>query len=72
MMESEFIIMIDGQLQRFTDYADIPDRFDHVIKFAPWIAPGPHTHDEHDELALWNDRLQRLMEIERASSNQSR
>lgn len=71
-MKSEFVIMINGQLHSYDRYEDIPAEFDHVIKFLPAVPPGPHTHDEHDELALWNNRLQRLMEIERARSNQNR
>ena len=29
----------------------------------------PHTEEDHEEMALWNIRLQQLMEIERARSN---
>lgn len=62
--------MINGELKTFTNYNDIPDKFDHVIKFLPDPVPGPHTHEEHELLDNWNDKLQRLMEIERnASSN---
>ena len=55
----------------FDKYEDIPDEFEHVIKFLPDI-PEPvnddHTDEEHEELAKWNDRLQELMEKERARS----
>jgi len=69
-MKGEFIIMINGELITFTEYDDIPDQFEHVIKFTPTPIPGPHTHEEHEDLDSWNDKLQRLMEIERnASSN---
>ena len=61
-----------GKLQTYTNYEDIPLDFDHVIKFVPDIPEGPHTEDEHDLIDSWNDRLQRLMEIERARSRQSR
>ena len=30
---------------------------------------GGHTEEEHDELAKWDGRLQKLMEKERARSN---
>ena len=69
---AEFTIMRAGKLLTYTNYADIPTDFDHVIKFVPDIPAGPHTEDEHDQINAWNDRLQQLMEIERARSRQSR
>jgi hypothetical protein len=64
--------MISGQLQEFTRYEDIPDRFEHVIEFVPEIPPGPHTHAQHDEIDSWVPKFERLMEIERASSSKKR
>ena len=68
---AEFQFIINGELTTFDRYEDIPDEFEHVIKFLPDI-PEPvdddHTDEEHEELAKWNDRLQELMEKERASS----
>jgi hypothetical protein len=69
---AEFTIMRAGKLLTYTNYEDIPLDFDHVIKFVPDIPAGPHTEDEHDQINAWNDRLQQLMEIERARSRQSR
>ena len=66
---AEFQFIINGELVTFDKYEDIPDEFEHVIKFLPDIPEGPHTEDEHEELALWNIRLQELMEKERARSN---
>ena len=53
----------------FDKYEDIPEEFDHVIKFIPDVIPEPHTEEEHEEMAQWNIRLQELMEKERARSN---
>ena len=64
----EFVIMIDGQLQTFNNFEDIPNEFDHVIKFRPQIPEGPHTEEQHQEIEQWNSKLQKLMEIERAGS----
>ena len=64
----EFVIMIDGQLQTFNNFEDIPNEFDHVIKFRPEIPEGPHTEEQHQEVEQWNSKLQKLMEIERAGS----
>ena len=64
----EFVIMIDGQLQTFNNFEDIPNEIDHVIKFRPEIPEGPHTEEQHQEIEQWNSKLQKLMEIERAGS----
>ena len=66
---AEFQMVVDGELVLYDKYEDIPEKFDHVIRFIPDIPPEPHTEDDHDEMALWNTRLQELMEKERASSN---
>ena len=69
-MTGEFIIKIGEKLITYTDYDDIPNTFDHVIKFDPdWPEP-PHTQEDHDLMEVFNDKLQVLMEIEKnASSN---
>ena len=71
----EFVLIVNGELVTYTKYEDIPEDFDHVIKFLPEIPPGPHTHEQHEEIHTWNDRLQYLVGKERekerrnASSN---
>ena len=69
-MKGEYVIMVDGELITYTDYDDIPDTFDHVIRcLFDWPEP-PHSQEDHDYMETFNDKLQRLMEIERnASSN---
>ena len=66
---AEFQFIINGELVTFDNYEDIPYEFDHVIKFLPDIPEDSHTEDEHSEIAVWNTRLQKLMEKERARSN---
>jgi len=66
---AEFQFIINGELALYDKYEDIPEDFEHVIRFIPDIPPEPHTEDEHAEMALWNTRLQELMEKERARSN---
>ena len=66
---AEFQFIINGELVTFDNYEDIPYEFDHVIKFLPDIILPPHTVEDHEELEKWNDRLQELMEKERARSN---
>ena len=66
---AEFQFIIDGDLVEFDRWEDVPELFDHVIKFIPDIPSEPHTDEEHEELKQWNIRLQELMEKERARSN---
>jgi len=63
----EFILLIDGKQKTFHNYEDIPENFQHVIKFAPEIPEGPHTEEQHEEINLWNNKLQILMRRERES-----
>ena len=71
-MAHEFVLLVKGELKTYTNYEDIPDEFDNVIKFIPEIPDGPHSHNEHDEIEKWNEKLQLLLEKERASSNKNR
>ena len=71
-MAHEFVLLINGELKTYTNYDDIPEIFDNVIKFIPEIPDGPHTQEEHEEIEKWNERLQKLMEKEHASSNKNR
>jgi len=68
-MKGEFIIKIGEELIMYDNYNDIPSTFDNVIKFNPDWPEAPHTQEDHDYMETFNDKLQALMEIERASSN---
>jgi hypothetical protein len=64
--------MVEGKLQAFDQFDDIPYYFDHVIEFSPEIPPPPHTDAQHQEIDQWHDLFQELMRREHASSSQSR
>jgi hypothetical protein len=70
---AEFQFLIDGKLVTYDRYEDIPETFDHVIKFLP-DNPEPegedsnHTEEQHEAMSVWNGRLQKLMEKERAGN----
>ena len=71
---AEFKFIVNGEVVTFNRYEDIPEKFEHVIKFLPDVPEpegggGNHTDEQHAEMARWNGRLQALMEKERASSN---
>jgi hypothetical protein len=73
-MKHEFKILKNRQIEIYDDYDKIPEDFDHIISFKPWIPDGPHTHDEHSEISEWNNKLQNLIkkEKENASRNKNR
>jgi len=66
---AEFQFIVNGELITYDKYENIPEDFEHVIKFLPDVIPEPHTEEQHEEMAQWNIRLQELMEKERARSN---
>ena len=66
---AEFQFIVNGELVTYDSWENIPEEFEHVIKFIPDVPPDPHTEDEHAEMAIWNTRLQQLLEKERARSN---
>lgn len=71
--DGEFIVMIDGERLYFHNTSQIPNRFDHLIRFAPMCPPAPHDEAAHERMHQMNARLQELMEVERnASSNADR
>lgn len=71
---AKFVFKIGKDLIEYNSFEDIPGNleFDHVIAFQPDIPPEPHTEADHAELELWNSRLQKFMEEERARSNKNR
>ena len=56
----------------FERYEDIPEEFDYLIEFVPEVPPGPHTEQEHEEIASWLDKFDRIMERQRVSSRKTR
>lgn len=65
----EFVFKIKDQFITVNSWEEVPESFDHVIKFLPEIPPEPHTEEQHKEIAVWPERLKKLLEIERNASN---
>jgi hypothetical protein len=49
-MPHEFVILVNGKLEIFTRYEDIPEEFENVIKFLPEVPDAPHTEEQHEEI----------------------
>ena len=56
------MIMRNDAIEVYDQYESIPSDLDHVIEFVPEIPPGPHTHQQHEEIDAWLDRFSQLME----------
>ena len=64
-MAHQFIILRNGILETYDKYEDIPEEFDNVIKFLPEIPDEPHTHEQHEEIDSWKDKLKDLIKREK-------
>jgi hypothetical protein len=64
-MNHKFVILIGTELHTYKNYEDIPESFDNVIEFKPYVPEGPHNHEQHEEIELWNDKLKELMKREK-------
>ena len=63
-MAVQIAILIDGKVQVFDNYDDIPETFENVIRFEPEVPPEPHTEEQHHEIEQWNNKLQQLLKRE--------
>jgi hypothetical protein len=63
-MAHQFVILRNGILETYNKYEEIPEKFDNLIKFLPDIPDGPHTHEQHEEIDSWNERLKELLKKE--------
>ena len=63
-MAHQFAILIDGKVQVFDNYDDIPETFENVIRFEPEVPPEPHTEEQHHQIEQWNNKLQQLLKRE--------
>lgn len=63
-LEGEFTIRNGQKLYNYTRIADIPEKFDHLIKFLPKYPESPHTIEEHARMNRFTDHLYKLQERE--------
>ena len=65
-------MILDGQVAEFDRWEDLPERFDHLVRFLPQIPPPPHTPEQHADAEAWVGRLRAAMERENASGDKDR
>ena len=68
---ASFKFVVNGELVSYNSYEDVPNDFEHVIEFVPDMPEpegedGRHTDEQHEQMLVWNTRLQELMKKERA------
>ena len=69
-MKGQFIVRIETSLLEFSDYNNIPDKFDNVVIFKPEYPPSPHSEEDHAYIETFDSKLKELMKREtNASSN---
>lgn len=72
MGDGEYLVMINGEVIEFQHWDEIPDTFEHMIKFYPNIPPEPHTPEQHHAIDQIPNIFKQFMEKERASSHKNR
>ena len=68
-MKGCYKILLDNELIVYDDYDSIPKKFDNLIYYAPDYPEGPHTEEEHEMIARFEEKLKDLLRREHASSN---
>ena len=63
-MTGVFKIRINGEVMRYTVFADIPAQFGAVISYIPDHPKPPHTDEEHALIHTFQDKLQELLQRE--------
>ena len=56
-----FVVKRDGELIEVDRCGDLPDEFDHLIRFEPDIPEAPHSINDHEMMSKWTDYLQELV-----------
>ena len=54
-------VTLDGVLEHGTHWDDLPERMDRIVAFVPDYPDPPHTQEDHDAMATFNDRLQEAL-----------
>ncbi len=64
-LRGTFVIKNEGKLLEFDRCGDLPDEFDHLIKFLPTPPPEPHSVNDHIEMSKYSEYLRIIASRER-------
>ena len=59
-MIGEYTVKIGDKLFDYTNANDIPEKFDHLIKFVPTEPPEPHTQEDHDYINTFPEKFEEV------------
>ena len=59
-MIGEYTVKIGNKLFDYTNVDDIPEEFDHLIKFLPTVPSEPHTSAEHDLIDSFMPKMREI------------
>ena len=60
-MKGQFVVRIETSLLEFSDYNNIPDKFDNVVIFKPEYPPSPHSEEDHAYIETFDSKLKEIM-----------
>ena len=60
-LQGKFVVKRDGELIEVDRCGDLPDDFDHLIRFEPDIPEAPHSINDHEMMSKWTEYLQELV-----------
>ena len=63
-MIGEYTVKIGNKLFDYTNVNDIPEKFDHLIKFIPTEPSEPHTQVDHDYINTIPKKFKEVFERE--------
>ena len=52
---------LDGTLGNATNWNDLPDEMEFLIRFEPAAPDPPHTQEDHDYMATFDDKLHEVL-----------
>mgnify|MGYP001377520121 CR=1 FL=1 len=59
-MEGRYSVKIGDKVFNYTNADDIPEKFDHLIKFVPKEPPEPHTQEDHDYINTFPKKFKEI------------
>ena len=62
--DGEYIVLVNGKVETYTNWEDIPSSFENIIKFNPTAPKQPHSKEDHEYMNTFKDKLYEFMEKE--------
>ena len=59
-MIGEYTVKIGDKIFEYTNLDDIPEKFDHLIKFMPTEPPEPHSQEDHDYINTFPNKFKEI------------